>query len=97
MLFRSKYVSYFFQSRGFQDQKAKWITGTKVRRISGSGLNKIVIPVPPVNVQNRIVEILDKFEELVRDLSVGLPAELNARRRQYEYYRDRLLTFEEAA
>ena len=93
----AKYVSYFFQSRGFQDQKAKWITGTKVRRISSSGLNKIIIPVPPVDVQNRIVEILDKFDTLVNDMSIGLPAELVARRQQFEYYRDQLLTFEEAA
>ena len=47
--------------------------------------------------QARIVAILDKFDALVNDLSVGLPAELAARRKQYEYYRDRLLTFEEAA
>ena len=47
--------------------------------------------------QERIVAILDKFDALVNDLSIGLPAELNARRKQYEYYRDRLLTFEEAA
>ena len=47
--------------------------------------------------QARIVAILDKFDALVNDLSIGLPAELAARRKQYEYYRDRLLTFEEAA
>ena len=55
------------------------------------------IPVPPIAEQQRIVEILDKFDALVNDLSIGLPAELAARRKQYEYYRDRLLTFEEAA
>jgi type I restriction enzyme S subunit len=44
-----------------------------------------------------VVQLLDKFDSLVNDLSVGLPAELNARREQYEYYRDQLLTFPEAA
>ena len=55
----------------------------------------MTIPVPPLEEQERIVAILDKFDALVNDLSVGLPAELAARRKQYEYYRDRLLTFEE--
>lgn len=53
------------------------------------------IPVPSLEEQARIVGILDKFDALVNDLSVGLPAELAARRQQYEYYRDRLLTFKE--
>uniref|UniRef100_UPI003C6EE395 restriction endonuclease subunit S n=1 Tax=Arachnia propionica TaxID=1750 RepID=UPI003C6EE395 len=53
------------------------------------------ILVPPLEEQRRIVSVLDKFDSLVNDLSIGLPAELAARRKQYEYYRDRLLTFEE--
>jgi type I restriction enzyme S subunit len=55
------------------------------------------IAVPELAEQNQIVEALEKFDALVNDLSIGLPAELAARRSQYEYYRDRLLTFEEAA
>ena len=54
-------------------------------------------PIPPLEEQRRIVTILDKFDTLVNDLSVGLPAEIGARRQQYEYYRNSLLTFEEAA
>ncbi len=53
----------------------------------------IEIPVPPLEVQHRIVSILDRFEALTNDLTAGLPAEIAARRRQYAYYRDRLLTF----
>ena len=53
-------------------------------------------PVPPLEEQKRIVALLDRFDALVNDLSVGLPAELAARRKQYEHYRDRLLTFTEA-
>jgi len=92
-----KYVSYFFQTEQFHAQKRRHVTGIKVRRIAGGALAKIRIPVPPLDEQERIVAILDKFDSLVNDLSVGLPAELAARRKQYEYYRDRLLTFDDAA
>jgi len=56
-------------------------------------LKNYEMPVPLIEEQRRIVKILDKFDALVNDISVGLPAELNARRKQYEYYRDKLLTF----
>ncbi|MGH8963090.1 MAG: restriction endonuclease subunit S [Jatrophihabitantaceae bacterium] len=56
----------------------------------------VQIPVPPIAEQERIVDILDRFDALVNDLSIGLPAELKARRQQYEYYRDKLLSFDEA-
>lgn len=55
------------------------------------------VPVPPLAEQERIVAILDKFDALVNDISSGLPAELEMRRKQYEYYRDRLLTFKPLA
>lgn len=57
-------------------------------------LNKLEIPIPPVVVQGRIVEILDKFDTLVNSISEGLPREIELRRKQYEYYRDALLSFE---
>ena len=55
---------------------------------------KILIPIPSLATQERIVDILDRFEALTTDLQEGLPAELEARRKQYEYYRERLLSFE---
>lgn len=60
-------------------------------------LKAIQIPVPPLAEQERIVAILDKFDALVNDISSGLPAELEMRRKQYEHYRDRLLTFKPLA
>ena len=55
----------------------------------------IKISVPPLPVQQRIVEVLDNFDAICNDLTNGLPAEVEARRKQYEYYRDKLLTFKE--
>lgn len=88
-----KYVSYFFTTHDFQRQKLRHITGTKVRRVSGKNLETIEIPLPSLEEQQRIVDILDRFDALTASLSEGLPAELAARRSQYEYYRDQLLTF----
>ena len=59
-------------------------------------LDNYPIPVPPLAEQARIVAILDRFDALCNDLTSGLPAEIEARRKQYEYYRDKLLTFKEA-
>lgn len=58
---------------------------------------KLEVHVPPENEQVRIAEILNNFDALVNDISIGLPAEIKARRQQYEYYRDQLLSFKELA
>jgi len=71
--------------------------GAKVIEISPDQLAKIIIPIPPLAEQQRIVSILDRFESLVNDLTTGLPAEIEARRQQYEYYRNQLLTFKRLA
>ena len=54
---------------------------------------KYRIPIPPLEVQQKIVSILDRFDALCNDLTNGLPAEIAARKKQYEHYRDKLLTF----
>lgn len=59
-------------------------------------MSNIIIPIPPLSEQDRIVSILDRFEALTTDLTAGLPAEIKARQQQYEYYRDQLLTFKRA-
>lgn len=61
--------------------------------LNGSRIKSFPIPIPPLPEQERIVSILDKFDALVNDISIGLPAEIEGRRKQYEYYRNRLLTF----
>ncbi len=65
--------------------------------VSKKQVEDFLIPLPPLEEQARIVAILDKFDALVNDISIGLPAEIAARRQQYEHYRDSLLTFKEAA
>ncbi|EFE7609999.1 restriction endonuclease subunit S [Escherichia coli] len=88
-----KYVSYFFQTEQFQNQKRQYITGTKVRRVNADNLSKILIPVPSMEIQERIVSILDKFDTLTNSITEGLPREIALRQKQYEYYRDLLFSF----
>lgn len=97
MLFRHdenvKYLAYYFQTADFQFQKKKYITGTKVRRISKDNLAKIKIPIPSLEEQQRVVNILDKFDTLTNSITDGLPKEIELRQKQYEYYRNLLLDF----
>ncbi|WP_380057450.1 restriction endonuclease subunit S [Falsihalocynthiibacter sp. SS001] len=88
-----KFVAYFFQTEQFQKQKRVHITGAKVRRVNADSLAKILIPVPSPEEQERVVNILDKFDTLTTSLSEGLPREIKLRKQQYEYYRDLLLSF----
>jgi type I restriction enzyme S subunit len=72
-----------------------FVTGGSQKKINQGNLNNIPIPLPPLEVQREIVSILDKLDALVNDLTFGLPAEISARRKQYEHYRNKLLTFKE--
>lgn len=87
-----KFVSYFFNSSLFHRSIERWITGTKVRRISSAAMSKVMTPCPPIEIQQEIVKILDTFQSLEAELE----AELEARKKQYEFYRDQLLTFTES-
>ncbi|GAA9210660.1 restriction endonuclease subunit S [Helicobacter pylori] len=88
-----KFIIYYFQTWFFQKEKEKKITGTKVMRIHENDLKKITIPIPPLEIQQEIVKILDQFLALTTDLLAGIPAEIEARKKQYEYYREKLLSF----
>ncbi|MDZ5144151.1 restriction endonuclease subunit S [Microbacterium testaceum] len=89
-----RYVFYWIAS---QYERLKNLGEGSQSNLNARKVKDFPIPVPSLEEQRRIVSLLDKFDALVNDLSIGLPAELAARRKQYEYYRDKLLTFMEAA
>jgi len=89
----AKYFSYFTRTKQFHDQIRKHISSGKISSINAKGLGKVIIPIPPKEEQERIVNILEKFDTLTNSLSEGLPKEIELRNKQYEYYRDMLLTF----
>ena len=90
----SKYIAYYFQTSEFQRQKEKKVTGTKLIRIHGDDMEQFSINVPSLPLQNKIVEILDRFQSMLSDTKGLLPKEIEQRRKQYEYYREKLLTFD---
>ena len=88
-----KYMSYVLSTSNAVKQKGKGKVKSKVVHTSVPSLQEIVVPIPSLDEQRRIAEILDNFHSLINDLTQGLPAEIEARQQQYEYYRDQLLTF----
>lgn len=88
-----KYLAYYFQTSMFYKDKVKLAHGVKVIEVTPEKLNDIFIPLPSLQEQERIVSILDRFDSLCNDITQGIPAEIEARKKQYEYYRDKLLTF----
>ena len=90
-LYNEKFLYYLLDFARLEQYK----TAGAQPGLSVARLKKVVLPVPPLEVQQRIVDILDRFDSLCNDISSGLPAEIEMRQKQYEYYRDKLLTFKE--
>ena len=88
-----KYLYYLLKKEHLE----QYNTAGGVPSLTQAVLNEIVLQIPPIETQKRIVGILDKFEMLTNSLCDGLPTEIEARKKQYEYYRDRLLTFKPKA
>ena len=86
----NSYLRYCYELKPW-----KVSSGGTIQRLYNDNIAKAIITVPSLDVQNRIVNVLDNFEKICSDLNIGLPAEIEARQKQYEYYRDRLLTFAE--
>ncbi len=90
------FSKYLFRSTALRSQIKRTANGVTRFNVSKALMSKVTIPIPPLEVQRQIVQILDRFDALCNDLTQGLPAEIEARRKQYEYYRDQLLTFNRA-
>ena len=91
----NRYYWHFSKSNQYWRQAEKLVSKGGQQQFNTNAVERVVVPVPPLDVQNRIVEVLDNFEKICSDLNIGLPAEMEARQKQYEYYRDKLLTFAE--
>ena len=93
IVINKKYFAYQLERKfGIEKEFAR---GSTLKTITKEEFTKFTIPIPLLEEQERIVSILDRFDALTTDISNGLPAEITARQKQYEYYRDKLLTFKE--
>ena len=94
-LINSRYIAYCLDSTDIQNYMTSNAHGAAQKGLYLKQVSEIKLPVPPLAVQRRIVDILERFDALCNDLTSGLPAEIALRRKQYEYYRDKLLSFKE--
>ena len=90
--FIPKYLYFVLQKQEYNIKARVRVAG--IPTLDAGVIERLEIPLPSLEVQRRIVNVLDKFEAVCNDLKIGLPAEINARQKQYEYYREKLLTFE---
>ena len=88
-----KYLFYYLQVHKTMNYFENHLTGSTIKNLGLKALRNLKIPLPSLETQKRIVHVLDNFEKICSDLNIGLPAEIEARQKQYEYYRDALLTF----
>ncbi|GAA8234464.1 hypothetical protein HpBT150_08190 [Helicobacter pylori] len=88
-----KFLYYYLSNNQYYFQKLAQSSSVKLPQLSVSDTDEYEVPVPPLEIQQEIVKILDQFLALTTDLLAGIPAEIKARKKQYEYYREKLLTF----
>ena len=90
-----RYLAHVLNTSMAREQKSKGKVKSKVVHSNVSSIEQIKIPLPSLEVQKRYADVLDNFEQIFNDLNIALPAEIEARQKRYEYYRDLLLTFAE--
>ncbi len=91
----NRYLFHYLKAPYLMKYAQNKLTGGTIKHLNQNVIVDFEIPLPPLEVQKRIVEVLDNFEKICNDLNIGLPAEIEARQKQYEFYRNYLLTFEE--
>ncbi len=89
------YLMYLMRSNYMKDIYSNYIVGSPVSSIPMKDLKKLEFNIPSLEEQERIIKILDVFDKLCNDISDGLPAEIEMRKKQHEYYRNKLLNFSE--
>lgn len=92
---RNRYYWHFSKSSLYWEQAEKYVSKGGQQQFNANAISRVKVPIPSLEVQDRIINVLDNFDAICSDLNIGLPAEIEARQKQYEYYRDKLLTFEE--
>lgn len=90
----NRYYWHFSKSNLYWKQADKYVSKAGQQQFNTNAVSRVIVPVPSIEVQERIVKVLDNFDEICSDLKIGLPAEMEKRQQQYEYYRDKLLTFD---
>lgn len=90
----NRYYWHFSKSNLYWKQADKYVSKAGQQQFNTNAVSKVIVPVPPMDVQERIVKVLDNFDAICSDLGIGLPAEIEKRQKQYEYYRDKLLSFD---
>ena len=93
-LINSRYLMYYFQSSDFSfKQIDKFMESSSMKNLTMEKIRQFKIPIPSLPIQERIVQVLDNFDTVCNDLNIGLPKEIELRQKQYEYFREKLLTF----
>ena len=91
-----KFLMYYFQTTIFKEKEINRLQqSSSMKNIPMEKIRRFKVPVPSLETQKRVITFLDNFDAVCNDISIGLPAEIAARQKQYEYYRDKLLTFKE--
>ena len=95
LITRHRYYWHYSQSSLYWDQANNLVSTGGQPQFNANALGRVKIKVPSIAIQNKITDVLDNFDAICSDLKIGLPAEIKARKKQYEFYRDQLLTFAE--
>ena len=90
---RNRYYWHFSKSSLYWEQAEKYVSKGGQQQFNAKAASRVKVPIPSLEAQDRIINVLDNFDAICSDLNIGLLAEIEARQKQYEYYRDRLLTF----
>lgn len=94
-IIKNRYYWHFSKSSLYWEQAERYVSKGGQQQFNTNAVSRVKVPIPSLEVQDRIIKILDRFDALCNDISIGLPAEIEARQKQYEFYRDKLLSFKQ--